>query len=99
MASRVRRNTPTAATAGIDAVKIRHFGRQALNPAPSRHSENWRLSDSAERQLIELRNAGRDWASIAAELGGTAVALRQQLSRAISRVSAELGLEGDDDVG
>jgi RNA polymerase sigma-70 factor (ECF subfamily) len=46
-----------------------------------------------ERQLAELRAAGREWADIARELGGTAEARRKQLTRAISRVSHELGLE------
>jgi RNA polymerase sigma-70 factor (ECF subfamily) len=50
-----------------------------------------------ERRLVELRNAGRDWGSIANELGATPVALRQRLSRALNRVAAELGLTGEDD--
>lgn len=51
-----------------------------------------KLSDE-ERQLAELRAAGREWADIARELGGTAEARRKQLTRAITRVSHELGLE------
>jgi len=50
-----------------------------------------------ERQLADLRAAGREWAEIAQELGGSAEARRKQLTRAISRVSQELGLEADDD--
>jgi RNA polymerase sigma-70 factor (ECF subfamily) len=46
-----------------------------------------------ERRILELKNAGRDWASIALELGGSAEALRRRLSRALDRVSEELGLD------
>lgn len=51
-----------------------------------------RLSDE-ERGLADLRAAGREWADIAREVGGTAEARRKQLTRAISRVCKELGLE------
>jgi RNA polymerase sigma-70 factor (ECF subfamily) len=46
-----------------------------------------------ERQLAEWRHQGRDWNAIAADAGGQAEALRKKLSRAISRVMQELGLE------
>jgi RNA polymerase sigma-70 factor (ECF subfamily) len=52
-----------------------------------------RLTDE-ERRLAEQRAAGRDWAEIAAECGGSPEALRKQLSRAIDRVGQELGLDG-----
>ena len=55
-----------------------------------------RLTDE-ERRLVELRNQGRDWASIAAEVGGTPEALRQKLHRALARLTRELGLEGAGD--
>jgi RNA polymerase sigma-70 factor (ECF subfamily) len=51
-----------------------------------------RLSQE-ERELADLRAAGREWAEIAGELGGTAQARRKQLARAINRVSQELGLD------
>ena len=44
--------------------------------------------------MADLRSAGREWAEIAAELGGTAQARRKQLARAVKRVSQELGLDG-----
>jgi RNA polymerase sigma-70 factor (ECF subfamily) len=50
-----------------------------------------------ERTLVDLRNAGRDWASIADEQGGTAVALRKQFSRALNRVARELGIDDEPD--
>jgi RNA polymerase sigma-70 factor (ECF subfamily) len=49
-----------------------------------------------ERVLVELRNQGHDWASIAAQVGGNAAMLRQRLHRAITRLTRELGLEEDD---
>ena len=46
-----------------------------------------------ERRILELRNEGCDWTSIAAELGGSAEALRHKLSRALNRVAEQLGLD------
>ncbi len=55
-----------------------------------------RLSEE-ELHLADLRSQGREWADIAREVGGTAEARRKQLTRAIARVSRELGLETDDE--
>jgi RNA polymerase sigma factor (sigma-70 family) len=55
-----------------------------------------RLTDE-ERRLADLRAQGREWAEIAAELGGTAQARRKQLARAADRVARELGMEGGED--
>ena len=54
--------------------------------------------DEQERYLAEQRGLGRSWKELADELGGTDVALRKKLTRALNRVMAELGLdeEGDD---
>jgi hypothetical protein len=57
-----------------------------------------RLSEE-ERHLADLRGQGRDWAAIAAELGGTPEGRRKQLRRAIERVERELGLAADDGTG
>ena len=46
-----------------------------------------------ERQIAEWRSEGESWAEIATRLGGTPDARRLQLSRAVDRVSLELGLE------
>jgi RNA polymerase sigma-70 factor (ECF subfamily) len=48
---------------------------------------------SEENQLADLRSQGFSWAEIAAQLGGAVEARRSQLSRAIERVSRELGLD------
>jgi RNA polymerase sigma-70 factor (ECF subfamily) len=45
-----------------------------------------------EQQLADLRAQGREWADIAAELGGTPEALRKRLERTIERVIRQLGL-------
>lgn len=79
----------------LDAVEV-----AARVPTPSQVVEGRellaafrdRLSDE-ERQLADLRAQGREWADIAREIGGTAEARRKQLTRAIARVSRELGLD------
>jgi DNA-directed RNA polymerase specialized sigma24 family protein len=54
-----------------------------------------RLSEE-ERRIADLRAAGRGWAEVAAELGGTADGRRVQFQRAVRRVGRELGM-GDED--
>ena len=46
-----------------------------------------------ERQLLELRDQGLEWAAIATAIGGRAEALRKKLARAVQRVAQELGLD------
>jgi RNA polymerase sigma factor (sigma-70 family) len=46
-----------------------------------------------ERQLVELRSQGLDWAAIAARQGGSPEALRKRLARATERVARELGVD------
>ncbi len=46
-----------------------------------------------ERQLVEMRQQGIDWAGIAQQLGGSPDALRKRLARATDRVARELGLD------
>jgi RNA polymerase sigma-70 factor (ECF subfamily) len=48
-----------------------------------------------ERQVLELRNEGHDWAAIAARVGGGAEALRKRHARALDRVAAQLGLDDE----
>jgi RNA polymerase sigma factor (sigma-70 family) len=50
-----------------------------------------------ERYLAEQRAVGRTWQELADELGGTDVALRKKLTRALDRVMAGLGLGDDGD--
>jgi DNA-directed RNA polymerase specialized sigma24 family protein len=51
-----------------------------------------RLTDD-ERRLADRRAEQREWSEIAAEVGGSAEALRKRLARALDRVSNQLGLE------
>ena len=72
-------------------------------PSPSRVAANKelleevrrRLSDD-ERRLADQRALGRDWAAIAAAEGAAPDALRKKLTRALDRVSRDLGLEDAD---
>jgi RNA polymerase sigma factor (sigma-70 family) len=50
-----------------------------------------------ERYLAEQRALGRAWKELADEVGGTDVALRKKLTRALDRVMTELGLGEDGD--
>jgi RNA polymerase sigma-70 factor (ECF subfamily) len=48
-----------------------------------------------ERQVADLRAEGLGWAEVAARLGGTPQARRMQLTRAVERVTRQLGLDDD----
>jgi RNA polymerase sigma-70 factor (ECF subfamily) len=72
----------------------------ASDPSPSRHvaaqellKESLRRLAPDERRLLELRQQGREWAEVAALIGGTPEALRKQLARAVERVGRQLGLD------
>lgn len=73
-------------------------------PSPSRQLAARELYETVvrqlspeERQLVERRAAGQDWAAIAHDLGGNAAQLRKRLSRVLSRVGRDLGLDEADD--
>jgi RNA polymerase sigma-70 factor (ECF subfamily) len=51
-----------------------------------------RLGDD-ERYLVDQRSLGRSWPDLAGELHTSADALRMKLTRALDRVSRELGLD------
>jgi RNA polymerase sigma-70 factor (ECF subfamily) len=61
-------------------------GRELLEEVRGRLTEE-------ERRLADMRGEGRTFPEIAAQLGGQAQARRRQLSRALDRVSRELGLD------
>lgn len=56
------------------------------------HEARRRLTQE-ERRILELREHGREWDQIAAELGGQPEALRKKLARAVGRVAREIGLD------
>jgi RNA polymerase sigma-70 factor (ECF subfamily) len=86
------------------ATSLESVDVESSTPSPSQVAEGrellaafrQRLSDE-ERTLADLRAGGQEWADIAKEVGGTADARRKQLTRAISRVSKELGLDDCDE--
>jgi RNA polymerase sigma-70 factor (ECF subfamily) len=53
-----------------------------------------RLS-AEERELADLRGAGRPWQEIATEVGGTADGRRKQLERAFARIVRELDIDDE----
>src|SRR5271168_3672198 len=61
-------------------------GKELLEQARQRLGEE-------ERQLVELRGQGLSWEEVAASLGGTAGARRNQLARALDRVAVELRID------
>jgi RNA polymerase sigma-70 factor (ECF subfamily) len=72
----------------------------SLTPGPSQQVEARELLQEVHRRLspdelrlVELRNQGHDWASIAEQVGGNPAALRQKLHRALARLSQQFGLE------
>ena len=74
------------------------------DPSPSRMAAGRELLGlvrgrltADEQVLADLRGEGLTWDEIAARVGGTAQARRVQFSRAVDRVAAELGLDGDAD--
>jgi RNA polymerase sigma factor (sigma-70 family) len=50
-----------------------------------------------ERQILDLRQQGMEWADVAAHVGGKAEALRKRMERAAALVAEQLGLAGDED--
>ncbi len=75
-------------------------GLQSREPDPGAEISAQELCQQAlarltadERDLVERRHQGCDWASIAIEKGSTAVVLRKRFSRALDRVLQEVGLE------
>ena len=86
------------------ATNIETVDVESVTPTPSQVAEGremlaafrGRLNDE-ERRLADLRSQGEEWIDIARVMGGTPDARRKQLTRAIARVSSELGLDGPDD--
>jgi RNA polymerase sigma-70 factor (ECF subfamily) len=83
-----------------EAVDGADWDGAGASPTPSRVAVGRELLDavrarldSEERQLADLRAQGREWGSIAAELGGTPGGRRKQLARALDRVARDLHLD------
>jgi RNA polymerase sigma factor (sigma-70 family) len=76
----------------------------AADSSPSRQvsakemlAEVRRRLSPEEQQLMELRGQGHDWLAIAAQLGGSAEALRKKLGRAVARITDQMGVDGTDE--
>jgi RNA polymerase sigma-70 factor (ECF subfamily) len=83
------------------AVDRQGFEPAGVEPSPSRVVSGRELLAELRRRLTpeelrvaDLRAEGRQWAEIAAALGGTAQARRRQLARALDRVTSQLDLGG-----
>lgn len=77
---------PDDESAGAAAPSRLVAGRELLEAVRARMTTD-------ERAVADRRAAGGTWDEIASELGGTADARRKQLTRALDRVGAELGLD------
>jgi RNA polymerase sigma-70 factor (ECF subfamily) len=85
-----------AALAGADAVPAGGGSPSQVVAADELLGELRARLSAEEGRIAELRGAGRSWAEVAAELGGSADGRRVQFQRAVARVSRELGLEDAD---
>jgi RNA polymerase sigma-70 factor (ECF subfamily) len=84
----------------LEAVEGNDWAGAAPGPTPSRIAIGRELLAAVrerlgpeERQLADLRAQGRQWEEIATLVGGTAVARRKQLGRALDRVAHDLQLD------
>jgi len=93
-AGRQHRQVSMAGASGEQLIARAPGPERALSAADLLQEVYRRLSPE-ERALVERRNAGRDWASIAQELGDNAVVLRKRLSRALNRITRQLGINDD----
>jgi hypothetical protein len=82
----------------IDSAVLRNTPDDA--PSPSQYVSGQELLDAVcirltdeERQISDLRSRELSWEQVAAQLGGTPNGRRMQLTRALDRITHELGLE------
>jgi RNA polymerase sigma-70 factor (ECF subfamily) len=88
-----RDNRRTGGTA--EEMQVAAAGPTASQAVSAREllSEVHKRLSAEERQLADQRAQGREWSEIAAEMGGSAEALRKRLARAIDRVAQDMGLD------
>jgi RNA polymerase sigma-70 factor (ECF subfamily) len=92
---RAERRDHRRALAGVDENRLAGRDPTASQQVAAQEllQEIQRRLTPEERQLVELRHQGQDWAAIAEQLGETPVVLRKRLSRALDRVTRALGLD------
>jgi RNA polymerase sigma-70 factor (ECF subfamily) len=84
-------------SAAAESVKAAEAGPSTVcQLGELRREVDGRLSDE-EKRIVDMRNEGRTWAEIAAQLGGTPSARCMQLTRALNRVAQELGIDDHGD--
>ena len=86
------------------ATNIETLEIEACSPTPSQVAEGREMLaafrgklNTEELRLADLRSQGQEWTDIAREVGGTPDARRKQLTRAIARISSEMGLDESED--
>jgi RNA polymerase sigma-70 factor (ECF subfamily) len=92
-----RRDRRRAAPGGLDEEGLVDPGASPIREVAARDlldEIRQRLSPD-ERQIMDLRNEGRNWAAVATQLGGSADSVRVKLSRGLDRVTAQLGLDDE----
>ena len=90
-----QRRDPRRVEADADVEALVAPGGTPSRPVAAREllQEVHKRLSPEERQLVEWRSQGLTWDEIAARLGGSAEALRKKLTRALDRVTAELGVD------
>jgi RNA polymerase sigma-70 factor (ECF subfamily) len=90
-----QRRDSRRATGGVEELPL-----VGPDPSPSRVVAGKELLDAVrerlgeeDRRLVELRGQGLSWEEVAAVMGGTGGARRNQLARALDRVAEELKLD------
>jgi len=86
----------------LEPADVGQLDPEGNQPTPSRIAAYKELLQAVrqglsaeERQIADLRAEGASWTEVAARLGGTPDGRRMQHSRAIGRVSRELGLDDE----
>jgi RNA polymerase sigma-70 factor (ECF subfamily) len=95
---RARRDARRDLAGGVETQQVAASGSTPSRQVAAKEilAEVQRRLSADERQLVDLRTQGRDWTTIAAELGGTPEALRKKLNRALARITDQMGLDGTD---
>jgi DNA-directed RNA polymerase specialized sigma24 family protein len=94
-AKRSRQQTQSLNQCSPDAVQESNDPSEAMVYEELMREVDRRLTTS-EQELLNRRRNGETWSSIALSLNENEPLLRKRLSRAIQRVSIELGLESSD---
>jgi len=88
----------------LAGVRVDELNVESSSPGPCQLASDQDLIDTVrlrlgeeERQIVDLRAEGWEWAEIAGRLGGSAQARRMQLARAVHRVAKALKLDRDSD--